>query len=861
MSGENVEGHPRPESGPNKQQNYATPGDTTVDAVGGLISYALADGARGWPVFPCHDVFIGACSCRNSECGSPGKHPRIREWQRAASTDPDQITEWWTQWPQAPIAVVTGSRSGLVVPDIDDGEAFRSTGIKSPETLMSRTGRGAHLFYATMPEEVIEKWDAYLTPEGTLTADRSSGNKVFEIKAEGSYVIVPPSQHSSGKAYEWVNPSAEIVLRPDWVFKPEFKRVSTATFEITENTTEYGIQTLASECRKLSVAVGGARNTTLYTAAVVLGKRIAQGQVERADVESHLTATALGVGLTPTETTATIASGIGKAISGYEAELHKASSTSTYPRLRDEAYHGLVGKVVERILPHTEADPAALVFSFLSFFGAAVGHKRFAMADGAIHTPRLNTVLVGKTSSGRKGTAVSNIKRPMAVADPNFTTERIVNGLASGEGLIASVRDPQARGDDDDNESAPLAVVDKRLLVVEPEFVRVLRAGSREGSILSSIIRQAWDGQDLSVMTRHQPLRASDPHIVVLGQITQNELRNTLKAGEVLNGFGNRFLFTLTSRSKKMPEGNTLTIDVIERLGRDISAVLQSVQGGGSRELARSHNAKKLWREIYMNIDDELDGLLGALVARAAAQMLRLQVAYAVMDGTDFIEPAHVKAAKAVWDYSEASAEVIFGDGPDSDALKFVEAVRAAGEDGLDGTAQNAVFHRHRTSEQLEQIRTKAERWGLTFTMTESTGPLGGRPKIVTRSIPRGLFAQKSFFAQPPDGSSSGGTERINQIERINPQEPTAQPTDSGGGGTERINPNPANKPLDSDLPDTQPATRSEKVLSYEELQAILNDPHAPEPDEASDDDGDDPGDRALTAEELDAYAEDPDDE
>lgn len=69
------------------------------------------------------------------------------------------------------------------------------------------------------------------------------------------------------------------------------------------------------------------------------------------------------------------------------------------------ALYGLAGEVVRTIEPHTEADPARLLLTFLAVFGAAVGSCPHALADGAEHPPRLFVVLVGPTSKARKATA------------------------------------------------------------------------------------------------------------------------------------------------------------------------------------------------------------------------------------------------------------------------------------------------------------------------------------------------------------------------------------------------------------------------------------------------------------------------
>jgi hypothetical protein len=42
--------------------------------------------------------------------------PLIKEWEKKATADPETIRLWWTQWPDANIAVVCGRQSGVVVP-------------------------------------------------------------------------------------------------------------------------------------------------------------------------------------------------------------------------------------------------------------------------------------------------------------------------------------------------------------------------------------------------------------------------------------------------------------------------------------------------------------------------------------------------------------------------------------------------------------------------------------------------------------------------------------------------------------------------------------------------------------------------
>src|SRR5947208_2889013 len=88
------------------------------------------------------------------------------------------------------------------------------------------------------------------------------------------------------------------------------------------------------------------------------------------------------------------------------SDSQSASATfhaESYPQPMDtSAFHGLAGEIVRRIEPHTEADPAALLFQLLAGFGNVVGRNAYMEADGARHYLNLFGVLVGQSSKGRK---------------------------------------------------------------------------------------------------------------------------------------------------------------------------------------------------------------------------------------------------------------------------------------------------------------------------------------------------------------------------------------------------------------------------------------------------------------------------
>lgn len=391
-----------------------------------------------------------------------------------------------------------------------------------------------------------------------------------------------------------------------------------------------------------------------------------------------------------------------------------------WPELGAEAFHGPAGAAVRGLVPTTEADPVGLLLALLAMFGAAVGPVPCAAADAAEHPARLNVVLVGRTAGGRKGTAVANVKRLMAHVDSDFVGSRIMSGLASGEGLIATVRD---RADDGGGD-------DKRLLVFEPEFSKPLKVCAREGSTLSDTIRQAWDDGNLRVMTRRDPLRATDAHISILGNITPEDLRRHLSQTEAADGFGNRFLFAVVRRSQRLAEGGGLEDDELRALAKPIAEALETARGI-KRRVRRAIDAQALWKEIYDAIDDEVPGMVGAMTARADAQMLRLSVVYALLDSSAMIGVDHLRAARAVWDYCEASIRLIFADlVGDPVADELLAGLRKAGSKGLDGQAQHTLFSGHVRAAELSLARNALENRGLITTVRQQE--TGGRPRIVS---------------------------------------------------------------------------------------------------------------------------------
>jgi predicted P-loop ATPase len=155
---------------------------------------ALGYVKRGWAVLPCRPR---------------DKRPATKHGFKDATTEKGVLVQAWAANPEANLGVATGSVSGIVVLDVDP----RNGGDKNlaelervhgplPETATVATGGGGRHFYFSAPMGTV--------PSGDLAPG-------VEIKADGRYVIAPPSVHPSGEQYRWLRPlKAGLAPSPPW---------------------------------------------------------------------------------------------------------------------------------------------------------------------------------------------------------------------------------------------------------------------------------------------------------------------------------------------------------------------------------------------------------------------------------------------------------------------------------------------------------------------------------------------------------------------------------------------------------------------------------------------------------------------
>ncbi|MFL1381633.1 bifunctional DNA primase/polymerase [Nocardiopsis protaetiae] len=307
------------------------------------VDYALAAARRGWPVFPLTP--------------SSKKPPLVKDWERAATTDPARIRAWWQRWPTANYGIATGP-AGLVVIDLDvpkPGQAPPSkwelpgvvdgadvlavlaeqAGEPLPlDTFTVRTRRGGTHLYFTHPHEGPQL--------GNTSGDQGAGlGWLIDTRAHGGYVVGPgcPVTAPDGNGTYEVTHREDPAPLPWWIHRRLLRRPDSqerpttsarpapgpATGGLAGVLTDdrrraaYARAAIKGELARVRDARPGTRNENLYIAAASLGQLAREGLLDADWVADALRSAALdantaGEANPVREIEATIRSGLAKGL-------------------------------------------------------------------------------------------------------------------------------------------------------------------------------------------------------------------------------------------------------------------------------------------------------------------------------------------------------------------------------------------------------------------------------------------------------------------------------------------------------------------------------------------------------------------
>jgi hypothetical protein len=200
----------------------------TLDNIPNRKQAAMAYAGAGLRVIGLHGIDErGLCSC-GKVCKSPAKHPRPDLSPHGAREPyvPPEVIETWSGCFNIGIGLGVLGTTNIYVLDVDDpavAALLQQAGI-ARETACSTTGRGLHVWMGS---------DTSVANFNPRRAD--TGKPIGEFRGEGLYVVAPPSDHITGRAYAWLGET------PAGKAMPKIKKVAEPVAFVSDCLARVGI--------------------------------------------------------------------------------------------------------------------------------------------------------------------------------------------------------------------------------------------------------------------------------------------------------------------------------------------------------------------------------------------------------------------------------------------------------------------------------------------------------------------------------------------------------------------------------------------------------------------------------------------
>lgn len=268
------------------------------------------------------------------------KKPATVHGCKDASTDEDTVRAMWGNQPYN-IGVATGTMSGIFVFDVD-GSPPKGGGLTGPDalaelvtehgelpaTMTVRTGSGAH-YYFRMPAGVELKNKARISLRGQRTG--------LDVRADGGYVVAPPSIHPNGGVYMWEPGPREVADAPAWLIDLVRKDATKPTppkataVAVVQPATDDDAATAAEVLEHACDAIRscqGSRHDEIYRQAARVGQLVGGGCIARDAAEFELVSAGLAAGKPDTEVRRTVRDGLDR---GAQSPRRPSDSPMTIP--------------------------------------------------------------------------------------------------------------------------------------------------------------------------------------------------------------------------------------------------------------------------------------------------------------------------------------------------------------------------------------------------------------------------------------------------------------------------------------------------------------------------------------------------
>jgi Bifunctional DNA primase/polymerase, N-terminal len=253
-----------------------------------MLTAALEYASNGLLVFPVNPV---------------DKSPLCARGFKAASVHEPDIQAWWTRHPNAMIGFRTGAYSWVWVVDVDVDRARGINGRAAMARLEANHGALPQTLTSATPRGGTQLFFQWIDNLNIPTSCSRIGHGI-DVRANGGYVVLPPSVRADGTPYRWLTAMDHpIAQAPQWLINLGRKR-STPVVDLSQIPNEtrrasssardyvWAHRALEQECTAIAAALPGTRNAALNRGAFNLFQIVAGGSLGEQEVCEQLFAAA-----------------------------------------------------------------------------------------------------------------------------------------------------------------------------------------------------------------------------------------------------------------------------------------------------------------------------------------------------------------------------------------------------------------------------------------------------------------------------------------------------------------------------------------------------------------------------------------
>lgn len=548
----------------------------------------------------------------------------------------EELARWLKRWPEMGMGLVTGRISGVVAFDVDSEEGLREAEKRGgfPVTPQSITGgRGRHFILKHPGEGELRNFAARLPG--------------VDFRGDGGYIILPPSEHPSGRPYQWAPGLSpfEVEHAP---MRPWMLKLFPAAPKAQPLSPSSGKGWL---WQALQGVPRGQRNSTC---ARLAGHYLAKGLcLDEVKIILSQWNQKNQPPLSQKELMAAIES-IGRA----DARSTPAPAAARQPpRFPPHCMGGAAGQFARLYSQHSEAPASFYFMSFLTFLGILIdGQVTLKISEGITPT-RLYTVLVGESGFERKSSVLKNTELFFleTLTDDALS---VCHGAGSAEGLCESLKERP------------------RLVLVMDEFKALTAKGRIDGSVLLPMITTLFERTRYENRTRKAHIDIREGRLALLGACTTETYQGMFDGAALDIGLVNR-LFVVHEGSQrrfpfpmKIPQQEKAAIQ--SRLG-EILAFVAELSRRGTYQFPMADEAFRAYSQWYQSFPwgPEPTRRLDSIGAR-------LMLLLAVNEMKSLIDLEVVERVLRVMDYQHAVREMTEPLGAESPVARAEQDIRRA---------------------------------------------------------------------------------------------------------------------------------------------------------------------------------------